>query len=131
MEIAIAMQTQRFGMSWNRDVTNKDFGSYPGTTGWTRILFVLAQEQISRVLSCWEGYPDLHALRWPLMAESQARVHSWWSSVAGSLTGACLPFSHLEVGSDKRKQLWELQELSSLVWLIPLCCSLGVHIQQK
>lgn len=66
------LHTRRFSGSWNRDFTNEDSGSNPGTTGWTRILFVLAQEQISRVVSCWEGegYPDLHALGWSLIAES-------------------------------------------------------------
>lgn len=77
-EVAVVLHTQRFSQSWKGDFTNKDSGSYPGTTGWTRILFILAQEQISRVVSCWEGegYPDLHALSWPLIAESQARVHN-------------------------------------------------------
>lgn len=130
--MAIALQTQRFSRSWNRDFTNEDSGSYPGTTGWTRILFVLAQEQISRVVSCWEGegYPDLHALSWPLIAESRQEsiISRWWSSVAGSLAGACLPLSHQQVCSDKRKQLWDLEELSSLIWLIPSCSSLGAHV---
>lgn len=78
LEVATVLQTGRFSRSWNPDFTNEDSGSYPGTTGWTRILFVLAQEQISRVVSCWEGegYPDLHALSWPLIAESQARVRN-------------------------------------------------------
>lgn len=68
--------TRRCSRSWNRDFTNEDSGSYPGTTGWTRILFVLAQEQISRVVSCREGDPNLHAFSWPLIAERQARVHN-------------------------------------------------------
>lgn len=77
-EVAVVLHTRRFSQSWNRDFTNEDSGSYPGTTGWTRILFVLAQQQISRVVSCWEGEgsPDLHALSWLLIAESQARVHN-------------------------------------------------------
>lgn len=70
--------TRRCSRSWNGDFTNEDSGSYPGTTGWTRILFVLAQEQISRVVSCGEGEgdPNVHALSWPLIAEHQARVHN-------------------------------------------------------
>lgn len=46
------------------------------------------------------------------------------------MAGACLPLSHQQACSDKRKQLWELQELSSLIWLIPWCSALGARIQQ-
>lgn len=76
IEAVITLQTQRCSRSWNRDFTNENSGAYPGTTGWTRILFVLAQEQISRVVSCWEGegYHNLRALNWPLITGCQARV---------------------------------------------------------
>lgn len=48
--------------------------------------------------------------------------------MVGSLAG--LPFSHQQVHSKKMKLLWELQELSSLNWLIALCSSLGLRRQQ-
>ena len=133
-EVAAALQTRRFSRSWNGAFANEDSGLYPGTTGWTRILFGLAHEQISRVVSCWEGegYPHLCARSWPLIAESQARVHSILSVELSSweLAGAGLSLSHQQACSDSRSRLWELQELSILIWLIPSRSSLGARQRQ-
>lgn len=132
-EVAVVLHTRRFSQSWNRDFTNEDSGSYPGTTGWTRILFVLAQQQISRVVSCWEGSPDLHALSWPLIAESQARVHnislvelSNWK--LGRCLSASLPSASVLWQKETALGAPEIQHSSNtLTWLILAGSCMGVQ----